>query len=668
MFKKIEGGTIENIQGLDCNIPPVGYGVNRLTGELVYIGVNKESHKKSEQKWKRLRLPADYSKKRLIEEQRQETDPDYINSDLQGIRNTHWNYRLCGFWFYCNGVPVYITGTHWFYLNWCSTNIGYMNYRDTDRKFFYAVRYAEEDPCSGGIVYVSRRQGGKTYMAIAWMLDMISTAVNKHGGIQSKADDDAKKVFNKLVNYFVDLPHFFKPIYDQSQGLRPKKELRFFKATIKGKKAEDLLEGDELRSFIDYGPSDSFHYDGDEKMFAYLLDEFGKPQRPNVWETWNVVKPCMNKEGKWFGKAIVTSTIEDLDVTGTGPKKMWDNSNQFEKNKNGETASGLYRIFFGAHESTFFDEFGMPMVEKGIEYYNNQRESMRDDPRGLSSIIRKNPFTVDEAFRIDGEKCLYNSMKLNDRLERLGWMKNYRTRGNLVWKDGVRDGKVIWEPSSNGRFYACWLPKDWEKECNLVAKRGSSFVPLNTNRFVIGVDPFDHNATEDSRRSDAAAYVLKKYSSMEEEYNKSFIVQYLGRPDTAHVFYEDMIKACFYFGCQVLFENNKIGIMHYFNERGYSQFLMWLPGKNNPGLAASQSSHQELAEETEIYIEENIDGVYHPELIKDWLNFNLKDTQKFDAAMAAGYALIADKRILKNNNAEKLVDINSYFRKRKISQ
>ena len=104
------------------------------------------------------------------------------------------------------------------------------------------------------------------------MLDRISLFVNKHGGIQSKGADDAQKVFSKLVNYFVDLPHFFKPTYDESQGMRPKKQLKFYKTTIKGKNAAKLLDGVELRSWVDFGPSDKHHYDGDESMFAYILD------------------------------------------------------------------------------------------------------------------------------------------------------------------------------------------------------------------------------------------------------------------------------------------------------------------------------------------------------------------------------------------------------------
>ena len=150
-------------------------------------------------------------------------------------------------------------------------------------------------------------------------------------------------------------------------------------------------------------------------------------------------------------------------------------------------------------------------------------------------------------------------MVLNERLDRLSWMKNYKTRGNLIWKNGERDTKVTWEPSDNGRWESCWLPKNWEEECNKVRKQGSLFLPDNTTKFVIGIDPFDHDNTEDNRRSNGAALALRKYDSMngDDPYNGAFVMRYLARPQTAAMFYEDMIKMCVYFGCQMLFENQK---------------------------------------------------------------------------------------------------------------
>jgi hypothetical protein len=185
----------------------------------------------------------------------------------------------------------------------------------------------------------------------------------------------------------------------------------------------------------------------------------------------------------------------------------------------------------------------------------------------------------------------------------------------------------------------------------------------------MGVDPYDHDSTNDSRRSKGASFVLKRYdpSAADDDYhNYCFVAKYLDRPQTAAIFYEDMIKMCHYYGCQVLFENNKIGLKSYFADRGYINFLVWFHGKENPGISATKQSHQDLAEETEYYIENYIDHVFFPDLLSDWLNFNINDTQKYDAAMAAGYALIADKRIQTKQKEKKLLEIGEVFNKKKI--
>jgi hypothetical protein len=666
MYKPVKDGTKTIIQGIECWIPPVGYGVDRMTGELVHIGVHSESTKKSEQKWKRLLLPKDYDKRRQKEFNKQLDDPDYFDPELEAIREKHWTYRRCGYWFKNNGVETYITGTHWYYLNWCATNVGYMDYRNTDRRIFYCMASVEDDPRAGGLVYVSRRRGGKTYIAGAWMLDRVSLGLDKIGGIQSKTDEDAKLVFNKtIINYFVNLPHFFKPIYDTSQGLRPKKELRFYKPTIRGKNSDDMLDGDELRSLVNFGSSEPFHYDGNA-LYAYILDEFGKPQRSNVWDTWNVVRYCMDQDGNWVGKAFVTSTIEDIDVTGNGPKDIWKNSDQENRDANGRTTSGLYRLFFGAHESTFFDAFGNEDSEKGLSYYNNMRKGFAHDTRQLSSIIRKNPFTIEEAFRVDGEHCLYDAMKLNERLDRLSWKENVTTRGNFVWENGVRDSRVVWEPHVNGKFEVVKLFEE-EAMSNKVHKRGDLWYPNNTLSYCGGVDPIDHSATQDNRRSNGAGIILQKYSPVREDiYNRAFVCKYVHRPDIVSVFYEDMIKMAVYYGCHILFENNKIGMLGYFNERGYGNFLMWLPDRQAPGIAATPRSHQYGAELTEEYINSDVDKVYFKDLLKDWLEFDLSNTTKFDIAMAASYALMAEKAITTKQDKSEVREVKEYFRSYKI--
>lgn len=672
MFYPIEGGSVEIIENegyeYHCQLPPVGYGKHRLTGELKHVGVRSISTKQSEQIWKPLELPKTWKEKRKKEISRQRGDPDYFDPDLEKIRNKWWLHRLCGEWVKINGKDTYIPPSFWFYLNCCPLDVGLPTYRNTDKKLFYVWELCCEDPCSAGLVDVERRRMGKTYKSGSILLDRSSIYSNHHSSIQSKTSPDAKQVFLKtVVRFFKKLPDFFRPVYDQSKGVTPTTELRFFQTVKKGKRAEDILDADELESWIDWVSSDIFALDG-SKLGTYVMDEFGKTVECNVWERWNVVRYCLDQDGEWCGKALLTSTIEEMESGGSAAKQIWDSSNPAEKDANGRTKSGLYRFFLPAFETTLFDKFGMPRIEEAKIFYLNQREGLKNDPRALSSIIRKNPFTVIEAFRIDSQKCLYDSEKLNDQLDSLSWKENVTTRGNFVWENGVRDSKVVWKKDRNGRWEICWL-FDKPEESNNVEKIGNHYKPKGYLKFVAGADTFSHDVVLDNRRSDGAMLVKMKFDATSNNpYNNAFVCKYKYRAPSASIQYEDMLKTAVYFGCQILFESNKNNWKDYFVSRGYEAFLMKLPGYADYGIPGNKGTHQQLAEVTEEYILENSTKVFFKDCLTDWLEFDINNTTKFDVAMAAGYTLIADMKKLYKRGEGDLRKLSDYgFKKYKTA-
>jgi hypothetical protein len=670
MYYPIEGGSVEVIQGYECQLPPVGYGKNRLTGELEYVGILKGSSKKEDQYWRRIPLPDDWDKRRRAEEIEQVDDPDYFDKDLEQIREKHWQYRLCGLWFYNNGKATYITGSYYKYLNWCKIDIGYPSYRDTDRRFYYVWECCVEDPRSAGLVDIERRRMGKTYKSGSILLDRTSLYRNHHGGIQSKTGEDAKQVFKKtVVSFFKKVPDFFRPVYDRSKGMAPTSELRFFQTSAKGRNAEKILQGEELESWIDFGSSEPFYYDG-SKLNTYVMDEFGKTMDANVWDRWNVVRFCLDQDGQWVGKALLTTTIEEMENGGENGKKIWDSSDPAERNENGRTKSGLYRFFLPAYETTFFDKYGMPEVERAKEFFLKERAGLQSDPRALSSIIRKNPFSIQEAFRIDGDRCLYDSMRLNYQLDAISYKQNLVTRGNFVWENGEPFTKVKFEKSSNGRWEVAYLMENYDL-ANRVVKRNDRFYPNNNFAFAIGCDPFKYDAVKDNRRSDCAAFVYKKYDPLNSKhpYNDAFVCYYRYRAVTTAMANEDILKMAWYYGCQVLFERNVDHWRSYFIEKNCEGFLMMLPGEDDYGVYTDghKKVHQWLADYTESYINEHCEKVYFKRLLTEWLLFDLGKTTDYDTAMAAGFALIAARDKTYKRKVEETKDVTNYFRMRKAT-
>jgi hypothetical protein len=666
MYQPIEGGSKISVQGLECWIPPVGMVFNKMSGAMEKRKIISRSLKKEEQYWERTPLPESWAKKRLDEKKRQYEDSEYYDVELERYRQQEWDRRLNGCWIMVRGNSVYITGDHYYYLNWFQLDTGYPDYRDCDKDYFYFWEYCVQDPMSLGMVEVTGRRSGKSFRAGSILLGYTSRTMNTNSGIQSKSANDASKLYEKaIVKPFRKMPDFFRPVYDESLGSSPKKALRFYRTSKKGKMADSDIGMPELESEIDWRASDEKAYDG-YKLHRYIRDEAGKTEEADVWESHLVVQYCFEENGFTVGKGIYTTTVEEMEAGGASFKKLWDASNQTERNANGKTKSGLYRFFTPVYKNWKFDRYGAPMEDEAKTYFINERASLQDDTRALSSIIRKKPFTADEAFRIDGSKCLYNAMKLNDQLDRIGWMSNVTTKGNLVWENGERDSKVVWEPNRHGRWEASWMFPDAAQANNVIKNRGL-FQPGNKKKFAIGIDPYDHDTTVDERRSDGAAAVLKKYSSSDDDMKNGFVMLYVSRPQTAAIFYEDMIKTCFFFGAPMLFEDNKVGIKRYFEDRGYQDFLLWLPSSLKPGISGHKKTHQEIAEVTESYVENFTDIVFFKGLLNDWLNFDINNTTKYDAAMAAGYALIADQLILsKQREVTKVYEVTKLFRKYKI--
>lgn len=665
MYYEVEGGSKEIIQGYECQVPPVGYGKNRLTGELEYVGVIKSSIKPEKQWWRRIELPSDWDKKRKAEIKEQAVNPEYYDPELEKVRELHWRYRLCGLWFYNNGKETYITGSYYMYLNWCQIDIGYPHYRDTDRCFYYVWEYCCEDPRCAGLVDIERRRMGKTFKSGSILLDRASLNKNHHGGIQSKTATDAQNVFKKtVVSFFKKLPDFFRPVYDKSKGLAPASELRFFQTARKGRNAEAILEGDELESWIDWGSSEPFHYDG-SKLNSYVMDEFGKTMECNVWDRWNVVRFCLDQDGIWVGKALLTTTIEEMENGGENGKKIWDSSDILDRNANGRTKSGLYRFFLPAFDTTFFDQYGIPEVDRAKEHYLNERAGLQNDPRALSSMIRKNPFDIHEAFRIDGDRCLYDAMKLNLQLDSLSYKQNLTTRGNFVWENGEPFTTVKFEKAWNGRWEVCWL-FDRHEDANRVVTRNGRFYPNNNFAFTIGCDPFKYDAVKDARRSDCAALVYRKNNPLDPTsiYNDAFVCYYRYRAVTTALQYEDLLKMAWYYGCQILFERNVDNWRDFYKAKCCEGFLMKLPGEDDYGIYTdgAKQTHQLLADYTEAYINAHIEKVFFKKMLEEWLLFDIGATQKWDTAMAAGFTLIAARDKAYTRAIESTKEVTDYFR------
>lgn len=688
MFREIGGAVYEipdNAFGyvFKCNLPPIGKGVNSITGEVQDTDIIKRSEIPEECYWERFTLPKDWNEKRKAEKERQKYDKKYYDPYLENIRAREWRRRLCGVWFHNYNTKkekvdlLYITGTHYLYITYWRFQGKFMDFRINDMEFWYVMKYCEEDPDCLGLNEITKRKLGKTAKLGCWIYDRTSKPpFNQHAGLQSKADDDAEEVMKKaLVQPWQKLPDFFRPIYDTMKGDDPN-ELRFFHTSRRGSTTEnEREEEDALESWVDYGASGEAVYDGPE-LDSYAADEAGKTKKPvSIKERQSTVRFCSEidfsfyrRDNNYFQrKQIYTTTveIEKGEEDNYEFQEMTNNSNPLDRNENNRTKTGLYTYFLPAQKGMLFDRYGYPDEEKATITLLNEMKKLEDDgdTRGLSSFKRKNPMNFKMAFSADGTTTLYDPELINKQLDDISWGDERTERGDLIWKDGFEFERPIvkengdieyvindieWKSSPNGKYEKVvgWFPK----EPNKVYKNGGKYLPNNNFAHRSGCDPFKYDKTKDKRRSNCAAFIyqLKDEVYKNDMYNDTFTLRYSYRENSTRLANMDVLKMLWWCGCQCLFERNVNHWKRDFQDWNCDGFLMWLPGESEPGIVTDGKGNvvQTMCNYTEAYINEHINKVYFKTLMRKgtgWLDFKIEDTQKFDEPMAAGFCLIAVK-------------------------
>ena len=638
----------------------------------------KRSDKKSEQYWKQFEYPKELKKiKSRFDWEKYPMD----------FREKWWDYideefkrRDEGFWFNNNGLPTYITGTHYMYLQWSKIDVGAPDYREANRLFFIFWEACKADNRAYGMCYLKNRRSGFSFMCSAELVNQATISSDSRYGILSKTGADAKKMFtDKVVPISINYPFFFKPIQDGMD--RPKTELAYRVPASKLTRRkievnEELRELDGLDTTIDWKNTGDNSYDG-EKLKLLGHDESGKWERPdNIKNNWKVTKTCLRLGSRIIGKCMMGSTSNALDKGGQNFKDIYYGSNCLERNRNGQTKEGLYSLFIPMewNYEGFIDIYGYPVFDtpkkpiKGIdgnyieigviEHWDNEVDGLKGDQDGLNEYYRQFPRTEQHAFRDETKQSLFNLIKIYEQVDFNDALNNHAnvTRGSFQWQNGIKDTQVIFIPNNNGRFLVSWVPhKNLQNQ--VIIKNGVKY-PGNEHVGAFGCDSYDISGTVDGRGSNGSLHGLTKFS-MEEVPANQFFLEYIARPQTAEIFFEEVLMALVFYGMPLLAENNKPRLLYHIKRRGYRGFSMNRPDKIWSKLSvtekeiggipnSSEDIKQAHAAAIESYINEYVglyDGVcgsmYFQRTLEDWARFDITKRTKHDASISSGLAIMA---------------------------
>jgi hypothetical protein len=652
MYEKIEGGSIIDIQGLKCNLPPEGYVFNLITKQVEFRGVYKRSEIESEQYWKRILLPDWYQdtmkKWDEFDKKKKDDEIEFYDERLEEYKKQEWDRRLNGFWYMNNGKPLFLTGLHYLYLQWWPIDIGYPKFRIPDLEKFYFMDYCIQDPLCMGMLEVTKRRFGKSFVAGLFVSEYITRTKMTNGGIQSKTGSDAKKFFAKtVVNPFRRLPKFFRPEYDMSLGVNPKTEMRFQKTNVRGKKAEDSVDKDELGSIIDHQSADTVAYDG-QKLHRYVADECGKTTEVNVYDRHEVVRYCLlDDEGKIIGKALYTTTVEKLTTEKDGVqdafKLLWEESNQDKRQDNGTTSSGLYRFFMSAKRTRNFDDFGFPDENKTLDQILADRETVKNNSRALSARVRKEPLTIDEAFSTDSDKCIFNVMNIGAREQYL--KENPVIKRHIIFYRDI-DQTVKWRNINDKEEDFHWVitqfPKSGEENKHTYDVKTRK--PARVSDGAIAIDGYS-NSQGGKYGSKASAWIGRRYDLLNPETTGKAIGHLYGRPQIKETLHEQVLLAAEFYGYQAWYEHNSDDYLSYFRERGRVGYLGSYPISTiDPSKRETAERHKgfpttpfSLTKQTDVgimYFESHIDSIDFENLLEDAKKFDPNNRTDFDQTVS----------------------------------
>jgi len=609
---------------------------------------------------------------------------DYIDEEFKR--------REEGFWFMNNGKPTWITGTHYMYLQWSKIDVGAPDFREANRLFFIFWEACKADKRCYGMCYLKNRRSGFSFMSSAETVNLATISSDSRYGILSKSGADAKKMFtDKVVPISINYPFFFKPIQDGMD--RPKSELAYrvpaSKFTRKKITANEQLEDIKgLDTTIDWKNTGDNSYDG-EKLALLVHDESGKWERPdNILNNWRVTKTCLRLGSRIVGKCMMGSTSNALDKGGDNFKKLYNASDVTSRNRNGQTKSGLYSLFIPMewNYEGFIDEFGYPvfdspdhdvlgpdgeLIDVGIiEHWNNEAEGLKSDHDGLNEFYRQFPRTTEHAFRDEAKNSIFNLVKIYEQIDYNEGIGNSAVLsvGNFQWVNGIKDTQVIFYPDPKGRFKVSWFPPS-HMQNKIVQKNGIKY-PANEHMGAFGCDSYDISGTVDGKGSNGALHGLTKFSMEDCPPNHMFL-EYVARPPTADIFFEDVLMALVFYGMPLLCENNKPRLLYHLRRRGYRGYSMNRPDKLWNKLSvtekeiggipnSSEDIKQAHAAAIEMYIQDHVghlgDGnygnIYFNETLNDWSRFDITKRTKFDASISSGLAIMACNRHLYRPNAK----------------
>ncbi len=618
------------------------------------------------QKWRRKDLPD------IFDEIKKDEDGNAILNSAQSAYAKE-EVRRCkeGFYFMSNGVLTYITGKHYFYLQWWKLEDDiYPDYRDADRRYFLFLNYWECILWCLGIFRGKKRREGASSQATSNLIYECIFYTNSNCGLVSKTQIDSRDTFTDMAAFgYQQLPIFLKPRQLNREGSVT--ELVF---AAKIDKKNNNSKG--LRSKINYRAPVLNAYDRG-RMSRILADEGGKwPLDIPFSKFVAIVSKTLVKGAKRVGFMEAPSTVNEMTKGGGGQFKLaWDGADQF-KTGGKKTSNRFVTYFTPAYDNYegFIDEFGMSVIDEPTEEqykYLVKKWVVKDPITGdtvseiseedikkgaktyvysrrigltgelLEEEIRMNPCTVQEMFEAANTGCAFNSYNINQRKHELE--ENPVIKRKVLFIRNPNTQKVefrdITDNEKNFHWELTYIPPIDKR--NKVVYDGRFAQPGNTDDGAIAVDSYSNSQGGRKYGSKACALIGRKSDILDPKNTGKPVGMLYGRPVEKDMLHNQVLLAGEFYGYLIWYEHTADDYDGFFKDRGKTGYLGKYPkslidptkrenADRHRGTPITPFSLTKQLDNGISFFEYHCDKVDWIEILDNALLFDPYDRTKFD--------------------------------------
>jgi hypothetical protein len=332
------------------------------------------------------------------------------------------------------------------------------------------------------------------------------------------------------------------------------------------------------------------------------------------------------------------------------------------------------------------DDKGYTVKAPAVKYLERAREKAAKgaDKKAHNDELQQRPVVPSEAFLL----TTGNIFPIADLAEHLKWLET-STDGDVLGESGT----MI--PEGESFRFKPYLKRTDPKPCDYPVKKSQDHTGAiqiwehpdpnaQYGWYVAGNDPYDLDEAVNS--SSLGSIILMKRATIGSGNHDKIVAEYTARPESAKIYYEQARRLLIYYGALCLYENEKMGIKTYFEQKHSLYLLAYTPSilKANRASKVSRTYGQNMTKnikkdgtstgvkaELEVFLRDwlqesvgegkmNLHHIYSKPIIKELISYN--DVGNYDRVIALMLAVLQREQMFNIAIEEKKeIERDPYF-------